>query len=394
VGCIRTFLALIVVLTHAYGGTVFIGGQNAVRLFYVISGFLISYVLTEARTYATVRAFYLNRFLRLYPLYALVAATTLLMFFAISHEPFFDAWAILPGLARVLVAAGNVLLVGQDWLYFTAVKHGELVASTNFWTSDVPIYKALLVPQAWTLGVELTFYLVAPWVLLRKPALYLALALSLLVRLYLLRIGLGWNDPWNYRFFPAELCLFLLGALVHQHLLPHYRRLSERTLRRAGPVAVVVVIALCIVFELLPGGVVPRTVALFAVFVLLLPLTFTFQVSSKWDRWVGELSFPIYVAHVLVVVLVTWLLATWHVGGRTALAVWATLGSLGLAYALGRVVARPLERLRNAIRDRDTRSSVPGVAVNATTRPPHPRPRNPGSRTPASRSPAPPQRSS
>ena len=31
-GCIRTFLALIVVLTHAYGGTIFIGGQNAVRL--------------------------------------------------------------------------------------------------------------------------------------------------------------------------------------------------------------------------------------------------------------------------------------------------------------------------------------------------------------------------
>lgn len=89
--------------------------------------------------------------------------------------------------------------------------------------SEVILYPALLVPQAWTLGVELAFYIVAPFVLVRRKALLLLLALSISVRIYLLYVGLGKSDPWTYRFFPAELALFLLGALAHQVLLPFYK---------------------------------------------------------------------------------------------------------------------------------------------------------------------------
>ena len=52
-GFLRTLLALSVVLDHLGGGTTdwLVGGRLAVQLFYVISGFLISYVLTATDHY-------------------------------------------------------------------------------------------------------------------------------------------------------------------------------------------------------------------------------------------------------------------------------------------------------------------------------------------------------
>jgi hypothetical protein len=40
---------------------------------------------------------------------------------------------------------------------FTSVKGGHLIWSGNFMDSDVPVWHGLLIPQAWTLGVELMF---------------------------------------------------------------------------------------------------------------------------------------------------------------------------------------------------------------------------------------------
>ena len=52
-GILRTLLALSVVLDHLGGGATnqLVGGRLAVQLFYVISGFLISYVLTGTDRY-------------------------------------------------------------------------------------------------------------------------------------------------------------------------------------------------------------------------------------------------------------------------------------------------------------------------------------------------------
>jgi len=80
-GMLRTLLALSVVLDHLGGGTTdwLVGGRLAVQLFYVISGFLISYVLTATDHYRGAPGrFYANRALRLYPVYLAVAALTLL----------------------------------------------------------------------------------------------------------------------------------------------------------------------------------------------------------------------------------------------------------------------------------------------------------------------------
>ncbi|MFZ6693376.1 hypothetical protein [Undibacterium sp. SXout20W] len=105
---------------------------------------------------------------------------------------------------------------------FVGVEAHQLVFSTDFSKSEIVLFPALLVPQAWTLGVELSFYLIAPFILREKRTMLMLLALSLCVRVYLLYIGLGEHDPWTYRFFPTELAFFLLGALSHQYISPLY----------------------------------------------------------------------------------------------------------------------------------------------------------------------------
>src|SRR5437763_1126907 len=107
-GSLRTIFAIAVVFSHCWPeGIVFVGGRNAVQLFYIISGFLISFVLVEKKTYDRVRYFYLNRYLRLYPIYISTAAITLTVF-SIAHfvnhsVPFFDVYATAPASATTLL---------------------------------------------------------------------------------------------------------------------------------------------------------------------------------------------------------------------------------------------------------------------------------------------------
>lgn len=56
-GTLRTLFAMSVVYAHL-GTTMFDGARNAVQLFYVISGFLISYILIERRPYPKATDFY------------------------------------------------------------------------------------------------------------------------------------------------------------------------------------------------------------------------------------------------------------------------------------------------------------------------------------------------
>jgi len=61
-GTLRTLFAIAVVFAHSLGNLL-VGGRYAVQLFYMISGFLISYVLFERKTYPNIKSFYINRYL-------------------------------------------------------------------------------------------------------------------------------------------------------------------------------------------------------------------------------------------------------------------------------------------------------------------------------------------
>jgi peptidoglycan/LPS O-acetylase OafA/YrhL len=359
-GLLRTLLAISVLFDHLFDrtGETLVGGRLAVQLFYVISGFLISYVLTETDTYRdAIGKFYQNRFLRLYPLYITVALLTLLAH-ALLNTDFISRFTQISNGADAALLLTNALLFGQDWIMFLGIQGGELTLTGNFLDSEVPLYEELLVPQAWTLGVELDFYLVAPFILRTRRILWLVLLASLALRAGLIMSGLGRTDPWTYRFFPSELALFLLGALSQQILLPRMQRWCKQFpgLPTWGTAALIVV-CLTHFHVALPPTL--RDAATLLVFAALLPLSFLFQTEHRWDRKVGEMSYPIYICHALVILLFDHLAAGFtrlHPGWSVFLIL---LASVAFGMLLDRTIGRRVERMRRRIKAHDPTTILP-----------------------------------
>lgn len=299
-GTLRTLLAISVLLSHTYG-FVLVGGPLAVQCFYLISGYLISYILAERHSYARIRDFYASRALRILPLYAAASAFALLVALLLeTFGPGTDTFRIFRALdtaGQIALALSHLTVIGQDWLWFTGMQNGVFGLMADFNRSEVPVAFGLLIPPSWTLGIELSFYLLAPFLLTDRRWLLAALAASLALRGWLIWIGLGFDGGWYYRFFPTELALFLFGALAHQLLAPLYARVFAAL----GWISVAVtlgVLGLVLAFATLPPRLVAEgTLALLIITTLALPGLFHFQVARRWDRRLGALSYPIYLLH-------------------------------------------------------------------------------------------------
>jgi peptidoglycan/LPS O-acetylase OafA/YrhL len=292
-GCIRLLLAISVVLTHSYG-FVFVGGRFAVQLFYIISGFLMSFVLVEAQYYRSNLAFYLNRFLRLFPIYWVVALLTFSFF---SHTN--SVYESLDVIGKTVLTISNIMLVGQDWIMFTGFRNGVFQFVTDFSNSEVLVYGGLLVPQAWTLGVEISFYIIAPFVLPKTKRIVYFLFFSIIIRTILIGIGIGEKDPWNYRFFPNELAFFLLGALSHQVWQPIVKNKGWLSKKQPMIISLLILVFCASYFALPRNGLI--TFTLFTAFILSLPFLFEMQKNHRWDTIIGELSYPVYISHMFVI---------------------------------------------------------------------------------------------
>jgi peptidoglycan/LPS O-acetylase OafA/YrhL len=354
-GLLRTLFALAVVIVHSpwhgNGGYVLMGGRNAVQLFYMISGFLIAYILNNSPAYRNDGTFYLNRALRIYPIYYVVAAMAAVGSL-LAHAGSVQAILQMPAVAKAALVAVNAVLFGQDWVMFMAIHGGHFGFTTNFENSDVPVFAGLLVPQAWTLGLELTFYLIAPFVVRSRTRIVVLLALSLLARLafYLWRPDLAASDPWTHRFFPFELSLFLLGALSQQVLLPVWQNHPrKKAFANYGTIGFFLLSSLIF---LVPANEFVKSLVLFLTFFFCLPLAFIFQNHHPWDSEVGDLSYPIYIGHWLAKGATVRLLAKLGLVAPFPVTLIVIVSSLAFAAALNYGIAQPIEKLRARVKKR------------------------------------------
>ena len=246
-GSMRTLLALSVVCAHAppyYFESVL--GDSAVPLFYVISGYLIAYILRDGSYYSRARDFWLNRVLRLYPLYYVVFFFLLLASFW-GPEDLQYFWQ-LPSVAKALIGVVNLTIIGQDWLYFLMVQGQRLTTlPNNFDVSNLALWRFVLNQPSWTLGIELSFYLIAPFVLRRPAWMFVLLVGSWLSRAAAWRLT-GFAP--DYRFFPFELSNFLLGSLSYRYFSPFCRHLLAK---RSGLIQLDVVVTIIIILVFSSG---------------------------------------------------------------------------------------------------------------------------------------------
>jgi len=178
-GLLRVLLALSVLLDHAHGlgGYAMVGGPLAVQCFFIISGFYMGMVLTERYDRPALnRAFYANRFLRIYGVYFLFLVLHLAIFAAVAAggggsplSPYFEA--SIPWYEKALLGLLNVTLIGQDLPLWLTIEQGHLAWTSSFVASgDGAVFRFMVIPAAWSLSLELCFYAIAPFIV-RRPAL-------------------------------------------------------------------------------------------------------------------------------------------------------------------------------------------------------------------------------
>ena len=362
-GTLRTILAISVVLVHIGGINLLLPADLAVELFYCISGFLITFVLTQTASYSGAKAFYINRFLRIYPVYWTVAifvlATHLIVPFEFHHYAF-------PNAAKVMLVFSNLLIFGQDLVMFLGVRGGHLHWTADFHNTDVYLFEGLLVGPAWTLGLELTFYLLAPFIVRSTRVLALVYAASLGVKTYLYYLGIGNVDPWSYRFFPAELSLFCLGGLSVRILLPLWKEWL-RGREALSSIGVAVVLAYVFLFHILPSGTV-KAFILVAATILLMPTLFIFSTWAKSiDQFIGELSYPIYISHVFVITAVFRVLTRMRITSPGLILSARLLMVLVVAYLLKVLVADRVEVLRRRVKKSGAKNTLQPAFVQRGT---------------------------
>ena len=317
-GLLRVLLAVCVYCSHTHrlGGVPWLDAGLAVELFFVISGFYMQLVLATKYNRATYgknwpRHFYKARYLRLLPTYLMACALVLGAVLFQSHSSLIENWhhlLALPGttgnwIFNTYLCFTNATMLFQDMTMFFAAHNGSIHWSAMFWSSDILLWKGLIVPQAWSLGVELNFYLVAPCILnLRTRWLVCLLCVSLVLKLTILNVyHLG--DPWTYRFFPFELGYFLLGSLAFR---------CRTALERIMPTSIG---RYCVYFmaAVLSVSVAGHYETIIYPVALTLMLPWMFRVTSriKIDRFIGELSYPFYLFHLLSISVVGILSRRW-----------------------------------------------------------------------------------
>ncbi len=212
---LRFYAALAVVVSHiksnvgdplarhinfAWLNLLFVDAQSAVSLFFVLSGFLITYLLLKesaAHGNINITKFYIRRALRIWPLYYAVAALGFI------------------GLPVVLSLPWPV-----DW-----ISPGKVFLSLIFLPNLVLPIGAGPLGHLWSIGVEEQFYLIWPWVVKQSPLRFLKIVFGIIAVKVLIApaISLIQHDAvsslyHNWRF--ESMAIGALGAYLYFHNHP------------------------------------------------------------------------------------------------------------------------------------------------------------------------------
>jgi peptidoglycan/LPS O-acetylase OafA/YrhL len=332
---LRAIAILLVLFDHFYCYRI-MAGAVGVKLFFVISGFLITGILLKCRQQiensdyslsASLKRFYIRRTLRIVPVFYLAL--------------FICAGLDLPG-------------VREDfWWHFTYL--------SNFYFAKMGWFDQMM-GHAWSLAVEEQFYFVWPWLILlapkrKLPKLLLALlAIALVICVAAPFTGLNQVAIYTLPFF--SLVPLITGALLAV-LFDEGFGLSEMIgpLRRVGimaglPLLLVVASVHYVYGDQYIDRLLDPAVALLASWLVIRARLNVADVGGRLlSSWplvkIGLVSYGIYVYHFAVRALL-WHIFPWFPHDR------GTVGSMSIAIATSIVVAaiswhffeRPINRLK------------------------------------------------
>ncbi|MDB4918773.1 acyltransferase [Mucilaginibacter sp.] len=305
-GLIRFLLACIVVLCHtsALFGYSALPADLTVQCFYIISGFYMSLILNEKYQKGSNKLFYRNRVLKIYPIYWLVLTLLIVWgsfvyFLGYPGTIWFYAYAAPLSLTTWLyLIIANILIIGLDLTFILGINKGHLFFTKNFGLSKPNVYLFGFNSFGWTIGIELLFYLIAPFILRKSLFLILLILFGSLLLRYLLAVNGLSGHPWDYMFFPTQL-MFFMGGCLSYHI---YLRVSKASLNiNFLKFKFTLLLAIIVLYNYLFLNTYYTQAFLFIVLILCIPAAFILSKNNAIDRYLGNLSYPIYISQMLII---------------------------------------------------------------------------------------------
>lgn len=288
------FIAAIAIAIYHFRETVFpftIEGVNnfaqyfnvLVSYFFVLSGFILTVTFkNEVKT----KAFYINRFSRIYPLYLFALLLTLFLIF-IARTP-----KDTISFTKVLLSA----LLAQSWFKNFALTY-------NF--------------PAWSLSVEAFFYLIFPLVMylsgkgsLKQLILLTAGFWFIMQGLFILFIA---NEHFFVIYHPLfHVATFLCGIAAGKYFLKYHAFLNRYTVRLEWMSLLSIFVIIAIVFfrnsffhNYYTNGLLAPVFVLLIYTVALSSKPFIRIFSYQPLHYLGEISYGIYILQIPVSIMVT-----------------------------------------------------------------------------------------
>ncbi|MGE0879505.1 MAG: acyltransferase family protein [Acidimicrobiia bacterium] len=354
---IRAVSILTVFFAHAGLEDLFPGGFG-VTIFFFLSGFLITTLLRmefDRDQTISFSSFYTRRVFRILPPFYFVLIGATLLTFAGAMAGNIDFWPFM----------GQAFFL-NNYLEFLQPGNGRAQGTGIFWS----------------LAVEEHFYFLFPALYLflrkrfdaRKQAMVLgAICAAVLVWRMILILGMNVSEWRTYYSTDTRIDSILFGCIMAIAFNPMLdRKSTEFGVKQYG--ALFAGLGGLLLSLLVRNGDFRETlrytlqgVSLFPIFFLAIshPRHPVFVVlQNKWVRWIGVLSYSIYLTHFVVLVVVAEN-TSW---GKPLVGVVSFVVSVALAFAMHKLIEQPAVKLRKkylASRKAAARPATTRVAASA-----------------------------
>lgn len=270
-------------------------GKNAVYLFFVLSGFLITFLLLQEKNKhgkVLLKKFYLRRIFRIWPLYYTIVIISFLLIPLLAYN--FEIFSLTPSYYQRVTDESNYTLTALAlFLLFLpnlAVRLGIAVVGAT---------------QSWSVGVEEQFYILWPFIILlfsRKHILFIFITLLVsFVSLHIVKIPILSDIvmvmPFEY---------MAIGGIGGYALYHYQDRICRITDFKYAYLIALLAIAILLFIPLLP--VYPQSILLSFFFLLLILCSINehknFVFRNRAFSFLGTISYGIYMYHPFIMFLV------------------------------------------------------------------------------------------
>lgn len=334
-GTYRLVLAFMVVFLHLAGWPGF--GEYAVFTFFCLSGYLMTFIMQENYGYhkAGLKKYTYARLLRIYPLYLAACLLSIIVLLVLGE------------------ALTGAVIFNLKW------PNGVVNTISNALLLNFDHKAPALVPPSWALTVEIIYYALIGLGISKTPTrTWIWFSFGMIYTTGVLISDLEW---WDYGYFnPAAASLpFATGALMF-----HYREYIKHILGKLARLDVA-----CALYGLVlinwywhyqnGTGLTYGFYINFLINCVLLAVLTHAPVNTPWlwrlDKRLGDLSYPIYLIHWTVGVIVFYGAASFglELSKRTEL---FAIVSIPFMLLFGQLtvwsIHKPVEKLRDFIKTR------------------------------------------